>query len=132
MDQVSCLSFHYYFYHFLLQLAFLSIGYDDEECKKEKPESNAENEGTNVEAGETKFPPLGEGMSLFRKASDHQAQGMVMTYEQEAEQKEKLIDELEGKMAQDIESLIVSQESSTQKTITEFEFFQDNSKLLKQ
>ena len=36
-----------------------------------------------------------------------------MTYEQEAEQKQKLIDELEGKMAQDIESLIVSQESST-------------------
>ena len=63
MDQVSCLSFHY-FYHFLLQLAFLFIGYDDEESKNEKPESNAENEGTNV-------APLGEGMSLFRKASDH-------------------------------------------------------------
>lgn len=55
-----------------------------------------------------------------------------MTAEQEAEQKQKLIDELKGKMSENIESLIVFQQFSTQKTITENEFFQDNNKQLKQ
>ena len=55
-----------------------------------------------------------------------------MTAEQEAAQKQKLIDELKPLMDQKVESMIVMQKFTTQKTIKEHEFFVDNNQQLKQ
>ena len=50
-----------------------------------------------------------DGMELARQASFYQAKEMVMTAEQEAEEKEKLINEEKGGMSEKIESMIVMQ-----------------------
>ncbi len=71
-------------------------------------------------------------MELARQASFYQAKEMAMTAEQEAEQKQKLVDELKGEMSEKMESMIGRQKFNTAKTMTEMEFFQDNNKQLKQ
>jgi len=48
-------------------------------------------------------------MELARQASFYQAKEMVMTAEQEAEEKEKLINEEKDGMSEKIESMIVMQ-----------------------
>ena len=71
-------------------------------------------------------------MELARKNSLFHAKEMVLTAEQEAAQKQKLIDELKPLMDQKVESMIVMQKFTTQKTIKEHEFFVDNNQQLKQ
>ena len=76
--------------------------------------------------------PPNDGMELARKNSLFHAKEMVLTAEQEAAQKQKLIDELKPLMDQKVESMIVMQKFTTQKTIKEHEFFVDNNQQLKQ
>ena len=51
--------------------------------------------------------PPNDGMELARKNSLFHAKEMVLTAEQEAAQKQKLIDELKPLMDQKVESMIV-------------------------